>query len=89
MAISTETIMRFGEAPGTQAAQKVGGAAVGGAILGAILGGAKGAAIGATAGAGGGAAVVQAGDQSAVVLQPGTPLTARILSPVTVTVEKE
>ena len=89
VAISTETIMRFGEAPGTKAAQKVGGAAVGGAILGAILGGAKGAAIGATAGAGGGAAVVQAGDQSAVVLQPGTPLTARILSPVTVTVEKQ
>ena len=89
LAISTETITRLGEAPGNKAAQKVGGAAVGGAILGAILGGAKGAAIGATAGAGGGAAVVQAGDQSAVVLQPGTPLTARILSPVTVTVEKE
>jgi hypothetical protein len=87
--ITTETIMRFGDAPGTKAAQKVGGAAVGGAILGAILGGAKGAAIGATAGAGGGAAVVQAGDQSNVILQPGTPLTARILSPVTVTVEKE
>jgi len=89
VAISTETIMRFGEAPGNKAAQKVGGAAVGGAILGAILGGAKGAAIGATAGAGGGAAVVQAGDQSTVVLQPGTPLTARILSPVTITVEKQ
>jgi hypothetical protein len=87
--ISTETIMRLGEAPGNKAAQKVGGAAVGGAILGAILGGSKGAAIGATAGAGGGAAVVQAGDQSTVVLQPGTPLTARILSPVTVTVEKD
>jgi len=87
--ITTETIMRFGDAPGNKAAQKVGGAAVGGAILGAILGGSKGAAIGATAGAGGGAAVVQAGDQSTVVLQPGTQLTARILSPVTVTIEKE
>lgn len=87
--ISTETIMRFGEAPGNKTAQKIGGAAVGGAILGAILGGSKGAAIGATAGAGAGTAVVQAGDASAVVLQPGTPLTARILSPVTVTVERE
>lgn len=87
--ISTETIMRFGDAPGNKTAQKIGGAAVGGAILGAILGGSKGAAIGATAGAGAGTAVVQAGDPSAVVLQPGTPLTARILSPVTVTVERD
>jgi hypothetical protein len=86
--ITTETIMRFGEAPGTKTAQKIGGAAVGGAILGAILGGAKGAAIGATAGAGAGTAAVQVGDQSTVVLQPGTPLTARILAPVTVTVEQ-
>ena len=87
--ITTEPILRIGEAQGTKTAQKIGGAAVGGAILGAILGGAKGAAIGATAGAGAGTAVVQAGDPSTVVLQPGTPLTARILSPVTVTVEKE
>jgi hypothetical protein len=86
--ITTETIMRFGEAPGNKTAQKIGGAAVGGAILGAILGGAKGAAIGATAGAGAGTAAVQVGDQSTVVLQPGTPLTARILAPVTVTVEQ-
>lgn len=88
LAISTEPIIRMGEAPGTKTAQKIGGATVGGAILGAILGGAKGAAIGATAGAGAGTAVVQTGDASTVVLQPGTPLTARILSPVTVTVER-
>jgi len=67
----------------------VSGGAVGGAILGAILGGAKGAAIGATAGAAGGGAVVAAGDRSAAVLQPGAPITVRILSPVTVTTEKE
>jgi len=88
LAISTEPIIRMGEAPGNKTAQKIGGATVGGAILGAILGGAKGAAIGATAGAGAGTAVVQAGDGSTVVLQPGTPLTARILSPVTVTVQR-
>jgi hypothetical protein len=87
--ITTETILRLGEAPGNSSAAKIGGGAVGGAILGAILGGAKGAAIGATAGAGAGTAAVQAGDRSAAVLQPGTPLTARILSPVTVTVEKD
>lgn len=72
-----------------QDAAKIGGGAVGGAILGAILGGAKGAAIGATAGAAGGGAVVAAGDRSAAVLQPGAPITVRILSPVTVTTEKE
>jgi type IV secretory pathway VirB10-like protein len=75
--ISTETIYREGDSPGNSSAQKIGGGAVGGAILGAILGGAKGAA------------VVAAGDRSAAVLQPGAPITVRILSPVTVTTEKE
>jgi type IV secretory pathway VirB10-like protein len=87
--ISTETIYREGDSPANGSAQKIGGGAVGGAILGAILGGAKGAAIGATAGAAGGGAVVAAGDRSAAVLQPGAPITVRILSPVTVTTEKE
>ena len=87
--ISTETIYRDGDSPANGSAAKIGGGAVGGAILGAILGGAKGAAIGATAGAGGGAATVMAGDRSAVVLAPGTPMTVRILSPVTVTTERE
>jgi hypothetical protein len=87
--ISTETIYREGAAPGNSSAAKVGGGAVGGAILGAILGGAKGAAIGAAAGGGGGTAAVMAGDRSNVVVAPGTPMTVRILSPVTVTTEKE
>ena len=87
--ISTETIYREGTAPGNSSAAKVGGGAVGGAILGAILGGGKGAAIGAAAGAGGGSAAVMAGDRSSVVVAPGTPMTVRILSPVTVTAEKE
>jgi len=87
--ISTETIYREGAAPGNSSAAKVGGGAVGGAILGAILGGAKGAAIGAAAGGGGGTAAVMAGDRSSVVVAPGTPMTVRILSPVTVTAEKE
>jgi len=87
--ISTDTIYREGAAPGNSSAAKVGGGAVGGAIIGAILGGAKGAAIGATAGAGGGTAAVMAGDRSTAVVAPGTPMTVRILSPVTVTTEKE
>jgi type IV secretory pathway VirB10-like protein len=85
--ISTETIFRESEGPGNSAAAKVGGGAIGGAIIGAILGGAKGAAIGATAGAGAGAGLVEAGDRSTVVLSSGTPLTARLLMPVTVTIE--
>src|SRR5262245_35193613 len=87
--ITTETIYREGAAPGNSSAAKVGGGAVGGAILGAILGGGKGAAIGAAAGAGGGSAAVMAGDRSTAVVAPGTPMTVRILSPVTVTTEKE
>jgi hypothetical protein len=87
--ISTETIVRIGDAPGNGSAAKIGGGAVGGAILGAILGGAKGAAIGATAGGGAGTAAVMAGDRSAVVLSSGTQLTPRILSPVTVTVDRD
>jgi hypothetical protein len=86
--ISTETIYRDGEAPGNSSAAKVGGAAVGGAILGAILGGAKGAVIGSTAGAGAGTAAVMAGDRNAATLPAGTPMTVRLISPVTVTSEK-
>jgi len=86
--ISTETIVRLGEAPGNGTAAKIGGGTVGGAIIGAILGGAKGAAIGATAGAGAGTAAVTAGQRSTVVLPAGTPLSPRILSPVTVTLDR-
>ena len=86
--ISTETIYRDGEAKGNSSAAKIGGGAVAGAILGAVLGGAKGAAVGASAGAGGGTAAVMAGDPSIATFPVGTELTARILSPVTVTVEK-
>ena len=89
MPMSTETIYREGEAPGNSSAAKIGGGAVGGAILGAILGGAKGAAIGATAGAGGGVAVVQAGDAHEVTLPAGSPMTVRLLTPLTVTVEQQ
>jgi hypothetical protein len=87
--ISTETIFREGEAPGGNAAPKVGGAAVAGTILGAILGGGKGAAIGAAAGAGAGAAAVAASDRNAATLPLGTAMTVRILQPITVTSENK
>ncbi len=89
MPMNTETIFREGENPSNGTAAKIGGGAVGGAIIGAILGGAKGAAIGAAAGGGAGTAATAAGDRSAVVLQPGTPLTVRLQSPVTITIERE
>ena len=86
--MTTETIYRYGEAPGNGSATKIGGGAVLGAILGAIAGGAKGAAIGATAGAGAGTAATAVGDRSAATFPAGAQMTARILSPVTVTIEK-
>ena len=88
LSMSTETIYRDGEAPGNSSAAKIGGGAIGGAILGAILGGAKGAAIGATAGAGGGVAAVEAADRQEVTLPAGSPMTVRLLTPLTVTVEQ-
>ncbi len=87
--LQTETIVREGDSPAQASAAKIGGAAIGGAILGAILGGGKGAAIGGAAGAGGGTAVVMAGDRRAAKIAAGSPVTAKVLSPVTVTVEKE
>jgi hypothetical protein len=86
--MSTETIYREGQAPANSSATKIGGGAIGGAILGALLGGAKGAAIGATAGAGGGAAAVEVGDRQEVSLPAGSPMTVRLIAPLTVTVEE-
>lgn len=86
--ITTETIYRYGDAPGNGSAAKIGGGAVAGAILGAILGGGKGAAIGATAGATGGGAAVAAGERSEAKIPAGAEVTARILSPVTLSVER-
>ncbi len=85
--ISTETIYRFGNDPANGSAAKVGGGAVAGAILGAIIGGGRGAAIGAATGAAGGGAAVMSGDRSEAVFPSGAQITARIVSPVAVTVE--
>jgi hypothetical protein len=86
--ISTETIYRYGDAPGNGSAAKIGGGAVAGAILGAIIGGGKGAAIGATTGAAGGGAAVMASDRSEALFPSGAEVTARFLAPVSVTVER-
>jgi type IV secretory pathway VirB10-like protein len=86
--LRTDAIFREGESPSAESARKIGGAAVGGAILGAIIGGGKGAAIGSAAGAAGGSAVVMAGDRNAATLPAGTIVTVRLVSPVTIEVEK-
>jgi hypothetical protein len=86
--ISTDTVYRDGESPASKSSAKIGGAAIGGAIIGSILGGGKGAMIGTGIGAAGGTAAAMAGNRKAVVLSAGTPLSVRVQSPVTVTVEK-
>jgi len=86
--VSTEAIYRLGNAPGRSSAARIGGGAVAGAILGGILGGSKGAAIGASSGAGAGTAIVYAGDRSEAAFGAGLEVTARILSPVAVPVER-
>jgi hypothetical protein len=86
--MTTDTIYRTGEAQGQSSAAKIGGGAVIGAILGGIAGGAKGAAIGAAAGGGAGTTAVAMGDRSQATFTSGSEVTARMLSPVTVTVEK-
>jgi hypothetical protein len=87
--LQTETVYRVGEAPGNASAAKVGGGAIGGAIPGAILGGGKGAAIGSAIGAAGGTAAVMTSERRPATLAAGSPVTVKVLSPVTVTVEKE
>ncbi|MQA29324.1 MAG: hypothetical protein GEU82_05705 [Luteitalea sp.] len=86
--ITTETVYRFGDAPGNGSAAKIGGGAVAGAILGAIIGGGKGAAVGAATGAGAGTAAAATGNRSEAIFPAGAEVTARILAPVTVTLEK-
>ena len=86
--MQTEALYRDGESATGSTAKKVGTGAAAGAIIGAVLGGKRGAIIGAGVGAGGGTAVVAAGDAREAMLPSGTPLTMRLTSPVTVTVER-
>jgi len=87
--IQTEAIVRVGEAPGNEAASKVGAAAVVGTILGGIFGGGQGAAIGGAVGAAGGTAAVMTGDRNSAAIAAGTELTVKLSSPFTVTIERD
>jgi hypothetical protein len=87
LALNTEPFFRDGDSPAGDSAKKIGGAAIGGAILGAILGGGKGAVIGGTTGAAGGSAAVMAGDRNPATVAPGSIVSIRLASPVTIQVE--
>lgn len=88
LAIQSDTIYREGESPGKASAAKIGGGAIGGAIIGGILGGGRGAVIGGSVGAAGGTAATMAGSRKAAMLPAGSTVTVRVLSPVSVTVER-
>ena len=87
--IQTEAILREGESPAGEAGSKIGVGAVAGAILGGALGGKRGAIIGSTAGAAGGTAVVASGGRNVAAIVSGSPLTVRLLAPVTIQIERD
>lgn len=86
--IETDMVYREGDASGRESAAKIGGGAIGGAIIGGLFGGKKGAVIGATTGAGTGTAAVIVGGRNPATLPAGTPVTVRVITPATVTVER-
>ncbi len=88
VSLNAEAVHREGPSPANKSAAKIGGATVGGAILGAILGGGKGAAIGGAIGAGGGTAAAMAGDREPATLPAGSIVNIRLMSPVTVTLDR-
>lgn len=87
--IQTEALYRDGESATGSTVAKVGTGTAAGAILGGMLGGKRGAIIGAGVGAAGGTAAVMAGDTKDAVIESGAPLTVRVTSPVTLTIERD
>ncbi len=88
-AVRVDSVVREGESKARASAAKIGIGTVGGAIIGGIMKGRKGAAIGGVAGAGAGAATVATGQRSIASLGAGTPLSVRLTSPVTLTIERD
>ena len=87
--IRVDSVVREGESQARASAAKIGIGTVGGAIIGGIMSGKKGAVIGGMAGAGAGAATVATGQRSIASLSAGTPLSVRLTSPVTLTIERD
>jgi hypothetical protein len=86
MSMRTDTVSRMAEATKKQDAAKIGGGAAGGAIIGGILGGGDGAAKGAAIGGAAGTGVVLSTRGKEIRLAPGTPVSVRLASPLTVRV---
>jgi hypothetical protein len=84
--LETDPIEQMGEATKGEDATKVGVGAGAGAIIGGILGGKSGAAKGAAIGAGAGAGTVLATRGREVRIEAGTPVEARLASPLTIQV---
>jgi hypothetical protein len=86
LAIRTSAVGRV--APGTKKrdAAEIGGGAAGGAIIGGILGGGDGAAKGGAIGGAAGTGVVLATRGKEVAVRAGTPVSVRLLAPLTLRV---
>ncbi len=84
--IRSETVRREAEATKRDDAVKIGAPAAGAALIGGLFGGKKGALIGGVVGAGAGTAVVLSTSGDEVRLAAGTPLSVRLVRPLTVVV---
>lgn len=84
--IRTSVVARMAPATKKADAAKIGGGAAAGAVIGAIVGGGDGAAKGAAIGGAGGTGVVLATRGKEVRLAPGTPVSVRLLQPITIRV---
>jgi uncharacterized protein YcfJ len=86
LAMRTDTVSRLAPATKKQDAAKIGGGAAGGAIIGGIIGGGDGAAKGAAIGGAAGTGVVLSTRGKEIRLAPGTSVSVRLASPLTVRV---
>jgi hypothetical protein len=86
LSMRTDTVSRMAPATKKQDAAKIGGGAAGGAIIGGIIGGGDGAAKGAAIGGAAGTGVVLSTRGKEIRLAPGTAVSVRLASPLTVRV---
>jgi hypothetical protein len=86
LSMRTDTVSRMAPATKKQDAAKIGGGAAGGAIIGGIIGGGDGAAKGAAIGGAAGTGVVLSTRGKEIRLAPGTSVSVRLTSPLTVRV---
>lgn len=87
--LSIEPLIQEGKAPAGGSKLKIGGGAAAGAALGWLLGGTSGAIKGGATGAGGGAAAQMMAKGAPAEVAKGTQADVRLMTPVTVLVEKK